>query len=160
MAVKKIRMSSEGYKKLEEELEYLSTEKRKEIAEKLSVARGFGDLSENSEYDEAKNEQGIIEARIQEINTTLANAVIVDESELLGDAVDLGAIVTLKDLELNEEMTLKIVGSTEADPNNNKISEDSPIGIAIIGKKVGDIIEVEAPIGTIKMEILDMYKNS
>lgn len=154
MAVKKIRMSAEGYKKMEQELEYLITVRRAEVAEKLKEARSFGDLSENAEYDEAKNEQGILEAKIQEMEITIANAIVVDESEFLGDEVEVGTTVTLKDLDLDEEMVLQIVGSTEADPENNKISEDAPIGIAALKKKVGDIIEVEAPMGSIRMEIL------
>lgn len=154
MAVKKVRMSAEGYKKMEQELEYLITVRRAEVAQKLKEARAFGDLSENAEYDEAKNEQGILEAKIQEMEMTIANAIVVDESELSNDEVEVGSVVTLKDLELDEEMTLQIVGSTEADPENNKISEDAPIGIAALKKKVGDIIEVEAPVGTIRMEIL------
>ena len=158
MAVKKVRMSAEGYKNLEKELEYLVTVRRAEVAQKLKEARSFGDLSENAEYDEAKNEQAILESKIQEMEATIANAVVVDESELSNDEVGVGSFVTLRDLELEEDMTLQIVGSTEADPENNKISEDAPIGIAALKKKVGDIIEVEAPIGTIKMEILAIGK--
>lgn len=154
MAVKKIRMSAEGYKKMEQELEYLITVRRAEVAEKLKEARSFGDLSENAEYDEAKNEQGILEAKIQEMEMTIANAIVVDDSDFLGDEVEVGTTVTFKDLDLDEEMVLQIVGSTEADPENNKISEDAPIGIAALKKKVGDIIEVEAPAGSIRMEIL------
>ena len=158
MAVKKVRMSAEGYKNLEKELEYLVTVRRAEVAQKLKEARSFGDLSENAEYDEAKNEQAILESKIQEMETTIANAVVVDESELSNDEVGVGSFVTLRDLELNEDMTLQIVGSTEADPINNKISEDAPIGIAALKKKVGDVIEVEAPVGIIKMEILAIGK--
>lgn len=158
MAVKKVRMSAEGYKKLEQDLEYLVTVRRAEVAQKLKEARAFGDLSENAEYDEAKNEQGILEAQITEMEITLANAVVVDESELSNDEVGVGSVVTLKDLELNEEMTIQIVGSTEADPYGNKVAEDAPIGIAALKKKVGDVIEVEAPIGIIKMEILSIGK--
>lgn len=158
MAVKKVRMSAEGYKNLEKELEYLVTVRRAEVAQKLKEARSFGDLSENAEYDEAKNEQAILESKIQEMEATIANALVVDESELSNDEVGVGSFVTLRDLELEEDMTLQIVGSTEADPENNKISEDAPIGIAALKKKVGDIIEVEAPIGTIKMEILAIGK--
>ncbi|MCH5348129.1 MAG: transcription elongation factor GreA [Oscillospiraceae bacterium] len=158
MAVKKVRMSAEGYKNLEKELEYLVTVRRTEVAQKLKEARSFGDLSENAEYDEAKNEQAILESKIQEMETTIANAVVVDESELSNDEVGVGSVVTLRDLELEEDMTLQIVGSTEADPENNKISEDAPIGIAALKKKVGDIIEVEAPVGVIKMEILAIGK--
>lgn len=156
MAVKKVRMSAEGLKKLEAELDYLVTVRRAEVAQKLKEARAFGDLSENAEYDEAKNEQGILEAKIQEMELTIANAVVVDESELSNDEVGVGSIVKLKDLELDEVMELQIVGSTEADPENDKISDDSPIGIAVMKKKVGDVVEVEAPIGIIKMEILEI----
>lgn len=158
MAVKKVRMSAEGYKNLEKELEYLVTVRRAEVAQKLKEARSFGDLSENAEYDEAKNEQAILESKIQEMESTIANAVVVDESELSNDEVGVGSLVTLRDLELEEDMTLQIVGSTEADPENNRISEDAPISIAALKKRVGDIIEVEAPIGTIKMEILAIGK--
>jgi transcription elongation factor GreA len=158
MANKKIRMSADGLAKLEKELEYLITVKRAEVAQKLKEARAFGDLSENAEYDEAKNEQGILESKIQEIEMTIANAIIVSEDELSNDEVNVGSVVVLKDLELDEKMKLQIVGSTEADPENDKISEDSPIGIAAMKKKVGDIIEVEAPIGIIKMEILEISK--
>ena len=156
MAVKKVRMPAEGLKKLEAELDYLVTVRRAEVAQKLKEARAFGDLSENAEYDEAKNEQGILEAKIQEMEITIANAVVVDESELSNDEVGVGSIVKLKDLELDEIMELQIVGSTEADPENDKISEDSPIGIAVLKKKVGDVVEVEAPVGIIKMEILEI----
>ena len=135
MAAKKVRMSAEGYKNLEKELEYLITVRRAEVAQKLKEARAFGDLSENAEYDEAKNEQGILEAKIQEMELTIANAVVVDESELSNDEIGVGSYVTLKDLELDEEMTVQIVGSTEADPDNNKISEDAPIGIAASKRK-------------------------
>ncbi|MGN0585984.1 MAG: transcription elongation factor GreA [Oscillospiraceae bacterium] len=158
MAVKKVRMSAEGLANLEKELEHLVTVRRAEVAQKLKEARGFGDLSENAEYDEAKNEQGILEARIQELELTIANAVVVDESELSNDEIGVGSIVTLLDMELDEEMTLQIVGSTEADPENNKISDESPIGIAAIKKKVGDVIEVEAPVGIIKMKVLSISK--
>lgn len=158
MAIKKVRMSAEGYKNLEKELEYLVTVKRAEVAQKLKEARSFGDLSENAEYDEAKNEQAILESQIQEMEATIANAVVVDESELSDDEVGVGSIVTLRDLELEKDMTVQIVGSTEADHKKNKISEDAPIGVAALKKKVGDIIEVEAPVGTIKMEILAIGK--
>ncbi len=158
MAVKKVKMSAEGLAKLEKELEYLITVKRAEVAQKLKEARAFGDLSENAEYDEAKNEQGILEARIQEMELTVANAVIVDEAELSNDEVNVGSFVIFKDLELDETMKLQIVGSTEADPDNDKISDESPIGVAAMKKKVGDIIEVEAPVGIIHMQILEISK--
>lgn len=158
MAVKKVRISAEGLAKLEKELEYLITVKRAEVAQKLKEARAFGDLSENAEYDEAKNEQGILEARIQEMELTVANAVVVDEAELSNDEVNVGSFVVLKDLELDETMKLQIVGSTEADPENDRISDESPIGIAAMKKKAGDIIEVEAPVGIIQMQILEISK--
>ena len=151
-----ILLTQEGYDKLEAERDHLVSVRRKEVSERLKEAISYGDLSENAEYDEAKNEQGILEAKIQEMELTIANAVVVDESELSNDEVGVGSIVKLKDLELDEVMELQIVGSTEADPENDKISEDSPIGIAVLKKKVGDVVEVEAPVGIIKMEILEI----
>ncbi len=158
MAMKKIKMSAEGLKNLEKELEYLITVKRAEVAQKLKEARSFGDLSENAEYDEAKNEQGILEARIQEMELTVSNAQVVDEAELSTDVVGVGSFVTVYDMEFEENMNLQIVGSTEADPENNKISDESPIGIAIINKRIGDVIEVEAPMGLIKMKVIEISK--
>ncbi len=158
MAVKKVRMSAEGLANLEKEKEYLVTVRRAEVAQKLKEARGFGDLSENAEYDEAKNEQGILEARIQEIEMTIANAIVVSDEDLSNDEVGVGSVVTLEDLELEEKMTLQIVGSTEADPENNKISDESPIGMAVLKKKVGETFEVEAPIGIIRMKVLEISK--
>ena len=157
MAVKKIKMSAEGYRALEEKLEYLKNVRRKEVAEKLKEARSQGDLSENAEYDAAKDEQGILEADIADLELKIANAEIVGDDDLSEDEIGVGSKVKLKDLELDEIMDLQIVGSTEADPENNKISEDSPIGIAAM-KKVGDILEVEAPIGVIRMEVLEISK--
>jgi len=158
MAVKKIRMSAEGLKDLEKQLEYLKNVRRAEVAQKLKEARSFGDLSENAEYDEAKNEQAILEAEIVDVEMKINNAEVVSDSDLSTDEIGVGSYVKLKDLELNEVMELQIVGSTEADPENNKISEDAPIGIAALKKKVGDILEVEAPIGIIRMEVLEISK--
>ncbi|MBQ2824246.1 MAG: transcription elongation factor GreA [Oscillospiraceae bacterium] len=158
MAIKKMRMSAEGLANLEKELEYLVTVRRAEVAQKLKEARSFGDLSENAEYDEAKNEQGILEARIQEMEQTIANAIVVSEDELSSDEVGVGSVVTLLDMELDEEMTLQIVGSTEADPENNKISDESPIGMAVLKKHVDDVFEVEAPVGIIQMKVLSISK--
>ena len=158
MAVKKIRMSAEGLKDLEKQLEYLKNVRRAEGAQKLKEARSFGDLSENAEYDEAKNEQAILEAEIVDVEMKINNAEVVSDSDLSTDEIGVGSYVKLKDLELDEVMELQIVGSTEADPENNKISEDAPIGIAALKKKVGDILEVEAPIGVIRMEFLDISK--
>ena len=158
MAVKKIRMSAEGLKDLEKQLEYLKNVRRAEVTQKLKEARSFGDLSENAEYDEAKNEQAILEAEIVDVEMKINNAEVVSDSDLSTDEIGVGSYVKLKDLELDEVMELQIVGSTEADPENNKISEDAPIGIAALKKKVGDILEVEAPIGVIRMEVLEISK--
>lgn len=158
MAVKKIRMSAEGLKDLEKQLEYLKNVRRAEVAQKLKEARSFGDLSENAEYDEAKNEQAILEAEIVDVEMKINNAEVVSDSDLSTDEIGVGSYVKLKDLELDEILELQIVGSTEADPENNKISEDAPIGVAALKKKVGDILEVEAPIGIIRMEVLEISK--
>ena len=158
MAVKKVRMSAEGLANLEKEKEYLITVKRAEVAQKLKEASCFGDLSYIAEYDVAKNEQGIVEARIQELEMTIANAIVVSDEDISSDEVGVGSYVELLDLELDEKMNLQIVGSTEADPENNKISEDSPIGIAALKKKAGDEIEVDAPVGIIRMKILSISK--
>ena len=151
-------ISKAGYAKLEQDLEYLVTVRRREVAEKLKEARSFGDLSENAEYDEAKNEQGILEARIAELENILANAVVVDDDDISVTEIGVGSIIKLRDLELDEVETLQIVGSTESDPDNNKISDESPIGKAALNKKVGDVFEVEAPVGTIKFEVLEISK--
>ncbi|AKA71371.1 transcription elongation factor GreA [Clostridium scatologenes] len=157
-AKKKYIMTYEGVKKLENELEYLKTVKRKEITEKIKVALSFGDLSENSEYDEAKNEQAFVEGRIIQLENMLKNATIVDESEIPLDVVSVGSIVKVKDYEFDEEVEYTIVGSAEADPMNNKISNESPVGSGLVGKKIGDIIEVQVPDGVSKYEILGIRR--
>lgn len=151
---KKYMITYEGIRKLEEELEYLKTTKRKEISEKIKVALSFGDLSENSEYDEAKNDQAFVEGRIAQIENMLKNANVIDESDLKGDIVSVGSKVTVKDYQFDEEIEFAIVGSAEADPIENKISNESPVGSALIGKKVGDEIEVNVPDGVDKYKIL------
>lgn len=153
---KKYVMTYEGIKKLEEELEFLKTVKRKEITEKIKVALGYGDLSENSEYDEAKNEQAFVEGRIIQLENMLRNASVVDESELEKDVVSIGSVVRVKDFDFNEEIEFHIVGSAEADPMEYKISNESPVGSALIGKKSGDIIEVNVPEGVSKYEVLEI----
>ncbi|MGN1089059.1 MAG: transcription elongation factor GreA [Huintestinicola sp.] len=158
MAIKKIKMTAEGLRDLEEKLEYLKNVRRAEVAQKLKEARSFGDLSENAEYDEAKNEQAILEAEIADVEMKVANAEVVSDDDLSTDEINVGSYVKLKDLEFDEILDIQIVGSTEADPENNKISEDAPIGIAAIKKRVGDILEVEAPMGIIKMEVLEISK--
>ena len=156
---KKNIMTYEGIKKLEEELEYLKTVRRKEITEKIKVALGYGDLSENSEYDEAKNDQAFNEGRIIQLENMLKNAVVVDESEIPTDKVSVGSIVKVMDYEFDEEVEYAIVGSAEADPMNFKISNESPVGSALLGKKVGDVVEVTVPSGVSKFEILEDRKS-
>ena len=156
---KKYVMTYEGVKKLEEELEYLKTVKRKEITEKIKVALGYGDLSENSEYDEAKNDQAFTEGRIIQLENMLKNAVVVDENEIPKDKVSVGSIVKVKDYDFDEEVDYSIVGSAEADPMNFKISNESPVGSALIGKKVGDVVEVVVPNGVSKFEILSIRRD-
>ena len=156
---KKFIMTYEGIKKLEEELEYLKTVKRKEITEKIKVALGYGDLSENSEYDEAKNDQAFTEGRIIQLENMLKNAVVVDESEVPKDKVSVGSIVKVMDYEFDEEVEYTIVGSAEADPMNFKISNESPVGSALIGKKVGDVVEVAVPSGVSKFEVLEIRRD-
>ena len=152
-------MTYEGVKKLEEELEYLKTVKRKEITEKIKVALGYGYLSENSQYDEAKNDQAFTEGRIIQLENMLKNAVVVDESEIPKDKVSVGSIVKVMDYEFDEEVEYTIVGSAEADPMNFKISNESPVGSALIGKKVGDVVEVAVPSGVSKFEVLEIRRD-
>ena len=156
---KKFIMTYEGVKKLEEELEYLKTVKRKEITEKIKVALGYGDLSENSEYAEAKNDQAFTEGRIIQLENMLKNAVVVDESEIPKDKVSVGSIVKVMDYEFDEEVEYTIVGSAEADPMNFKISNESPVGSALLGKKVGDVVEVAVPSGVSKFEVLEIRRD-
>ena len=155
---KKFVMTYEGVKKLEDELEFLKTVKRKEITEKIKVALGYGDLSENSEYDEAKNEQAFTEGRIIQLENMLKNASIVDESEITTDKVAIGTVVKVKDFDFDEEVEYSIVGSAEADPMNFKISNESPVGAALLGKKVGETVEVVVPGGINKFEVLGIRR--
>lgn len=155
---KKYVMTYEGVRKLENELEFLKTTKRKEITEKIKVALGYGDLSENSEYDEAKNEQAFTEGRILQLENMLKNASVVDESDIPTDKVSVGSIVKIKDYEFDEIVEYSIVGSAEADPMNFKISNESPVGKGLIGKKIGEITEVIVPDGISKFEILDIRR--
>jgi len=155
---KPVVLSPEGLQKLQEELDYLRNVKRKEVAERLKEARSYGDLSENSEYDDARNEQAFVEGRITTLENMLRNAVVLDEEEAGAAAgtIRLGSTVVLKDLEFGDVVEYTIVGTVEADPSKNKISNESPVGQAIIGKVKGDVVEVQAPIGTIKFEIVDV----
>lgn len=157
-AAKQVILTSEGLEKLEKELEYLKTVKRQEVAAEIKVALGYGDLSENSEYDEAKNKQAQMEIRIVEIEAMLKNAKVIDEAEISTDTVSLGCTVTVYDVEFDEEIEYSIVGSTEADPSNGKISDESPVGSALLGKKVGDVVEIPAPAGSIEMKVVAINK--
>ena len=151
-------VSKAGFAKLQEDLEYLITVRRSEVAQKLKEARSFGDLSENAEYDEAKNDQAILEARINELEYIIANANVVDDDDISVDEIGIGSVIKLRDLELYEIEEPQIVGSTESDPDNGRISDESPIGKAALKKKVGDVFEVEAPMGTLKFEVIDISK--
>jgi transcription elongation factor GreA len=149
----KFKMSKERIKELEEELFYLQTVREKEVAELIREARSFGDLSENSEYDEAKTEQGKLYSKIAELKNILNNAEVISSNPEL-DKVGLGNKVTVLDFELNEEIAYYVVGSQEADPSRYRISNESPVGSGLFGHKVGDIVEIETPAGKIKFEIL------
>lgn len=156
--VKKTKITYEGLKKLEDELSELKIVKRKEVAQKIKEARELGDLSENAEYDAAKDEQRDIEARIEEIEKILKNVEVVDEDEVDLSKVSIGCKIKIKDLEFDDELEFKIVGSTEANSLKGKISNESPVGKAVEGRKVGDVVEVEAQDGIVKYEILEIQK--
>ena len=158
MPQKETLLTYEGLKKLEEELEYLKTEKRREVAERIKVALGFGDLSENSEYDEAKNEQAKVEMKIVDLENKLRNVKIIDEDEIDTKTVQVGNTVQVLDMEYDEKIDYTIVGSEEADLLENKISNESPIGKALLGKKKNDVVEVEAPGGLLSFKILKITK--
>lgn len=158
MPEKEILLTQEGYNNLEKELEELKTVKRYEISERIKVALGFGDLSENSEYDEAKNAQAANETKIAELEQKLRYARIIDESEVDTETVQVGNIVRVLDMEFKEEEEYTIVGTTEVDLSVNKISNESPIAMGLLGKKVGDITSVDAPAGIIKFKILEIKK--
>lgn len=158
MAEKKYVMTYEGVKKLEDELEYLKTTKRKEITERIKVALGYGDLSENSEYDEAKNDQAFVEGRIMQLENMLKNATVVDETDVSTEIVSVGSIVKVKDYDFDEEVEFIIVGSAEADPMENKISNESPVGRGLVGQRVGAIVEIPVPDGVSKYEILEIRR--
>ena len=158
MEEKEIILTREGYKKLEEELNYLKTEKRTEISERIKIALGFGDLSENAEYDEAKTAQRENEDKIAELENQLRNAKVIDEKGIDTETVQIGNIVKVHDIEFNEDIEYTIVGSTEVKLAENKISNESPLGKALLGAKKGDTVDVDAPAGIIKYKILDITK--
>ena len=155
---KEFKITSTRLKELEEELNYLKTTREKEVAEQIKEARSFGDLSENSEYDEAKNEQAKLYGRIAEVENILANAVVIEETDEPADHVGLGCKVRVLDMDLDEEEEYTIVGSQEADPMNYCISDDSPFGRAMAGHHIGDIVEVDAPVGVLKFRIMSVEK--
>ena len=157
---KKVVMTYDGLKKMEQELENLKTVRRKEVAEKIKEARGQGDLSENAEYDAAKEEQGEIESRIVQLENLLRNAEVIDEDVLKMDVVNLGSKVTVLDVEFDEEMEYTIVGSTEANSLKGKISNESPVGKALLGAKVGDIVNVETQAGVLQYKVLEIQRSN
>lgn len=160
MAAKPTMLTAEGLKNLEDELKFLQNVKRKEIAEKIKVARSYGDLSENSEYDDAKNEQAIMEARISTIEAILKTAVIIDESNTSNEHVHLTSVVKVEMIKTGKQAQYKIVGSgsNETNPREGKISDESPIGKALMNKSVGDVVEVETPGGVIALKVLEISK--
>lgn len=156
MSPKEVVLTQDGLKKLEEELAYLKSVKRREIASRIKTAISFGDLSDNSEYEDAKNEQAFIEGRIITLEKMLRHARLIDSDEDNKEAVGFGSKVLLKELDSGEEMEFTIVGSAESDPKNNKISNESPVGRAIFGSRVGSVVEVKTPAGIIKYQILEI----
>jgi transcription elongation factor GreA len=158
MPDKKVLLTYSGLRELEDELQNLKLVRRKDVAEKIKEARAQGDLSENAEYDAAKEEQGEIESRIVELEKILKNAEVIDEDEISLEIISVGCKVKIYDLEFEEEIDYAIVGSTEADPLNYKISNESPVGSALIGSKIGDVVEAETPNGVIKVKVLDIHR--
>lgn len=156
MSDKEVILTPDGLKRLEEELETLKSVKRREVAERIKVAIGYGDISENSEYEDAKNEQAFIEGRVLTLEKMLRNARIINSDEIVTDVVSIGVTVNVEDMEYGDVMEYTIVGTAESDPLNNKISNESPVGRAIIGKKIGTIVDVSVPAGVIQYKILDI----
>ena len=154
----KQKYTKQGYQDLVDELKYLKLTRREEIKEQIATARGFGDLSENAEYDEARNEQAKVEARIQELESLIENAEIIDESTMDVRSISLGSVVKLLDEDFDEEITYSIVGSNQADPLEQKISDVSPIGRALMGKKAGDSVTVTAPAGELHFKVLEVTR--
>ena len=160
MTEKKVVLTYDGLKNMEAELENLKTVRRKDVAEKIKEARGQGDLSENAEYDAAKEEQAEIEARIVQLEKMLRNAEVIDEEDGAKDTISLGTTVTVLDVEFDEEMEYTIVGSAEADPMNGRISNESPVGMALLGNKKDDIIMIETPDGEVEFKVLRFTKQN
>jgi transcription elongation factor GreA len=154
--VKEVILTREGYEKLKQEIAYLSTEKRREVAERIRHAREFGDINENAEYDDAKNEQAMLEHRIAVLEERLRSARVIEAKDVAKDVVSIGSRVRLKDLEAGQTVEYQIVGSAEANPSENKLSNESPVGKAILGRRKGEVVEVAAPRGSLKFKILDI----
>ncbi len=154
--MKEVILTAEGHKKLQQEIAYLSNEKRREVAERIRIAREFGDIAENAEYDDAKNEQAHLEARIAMLEERLKNARVVTKREIKSGEVSIGTKVRLRDMDAKETLEYHIVGSAEADPAELKLSNESPVGKAIMGRKKGEVVEVSAPRGTLKYKILEI----
>jgi len=157
-AEKEIVITKEGLKKIEEELEHLRTVHRKAVAERIRESKQFGELTENSEYEEAKNEQAFVEGRILELKRILQNAHVIESDEVHTDQVGVGSKVTVRDLDTKDEWVYTIVGSVEADPGEDRISDESPVGQALMGHKVGDIVTVEVPAGAARYQIINIGK--
>ncbi|NLL05538.1 MAG: transcription elongation factor GreA [Clostridiaceae bacterium] len=158
MVNKEVVLTYEGLQKLEQELESLKTVKRREVAERIKQALSFGDISENSEYDEAKNEQAQVEGRIIQLENMLKNAKVIDEDDIKTDVVSVGSKVTILDMEFDEEIEYYIVGSAEANPSQFKISNESPVGSSLMGKKKGTVVDVVVPDGIVKYKIINIKK--
>jgi transcription elongation factor GreA len=154
--LKEVILTPEGYEKLKQEIDYLQNEKRREVAERIRVAREFGDIAENAEYDDAKNEQAMLEHRIAQLEERLLSARVITKKEISKDTVSVGATVRLKDMATNKSVEYHIVGSAEANPSENKLSNESPVGKAIMGHKKGEVVEVAAPRGSLKFKILEI----
>ncbi len=158
MGEKEVILTLDGLKKLEQELEHYKSVKRREVAQRIKEAIEFGDISENSEYEDAKNEQAMIEGRILTLEKMLRNARVIDEGEIHTDVVSIGSTILLKDLDFGDEIDYTIVGSAEADPAKNKISNESPVGKAVLGQKTGSIVEVSVPAGLLRYQVLNIRK--
>ena len=154
--MKEVILTADGFKKLQKEIDHLRTEKRREVAERIRVAREFGDIAENAEYDDAKNEQAMLEHKIAQLEERLLSARVITKKEISKDAVSVGSHVRLRDMQANKTFEYHIVGSAEANPAQNKLSNESPVGKAIIGHKKGDVVEVSAPRGALKFKILEI----
>src|SRR5436853_2816164 len=154
--LKEVILTADGYKKLQQEIDRLRTEKRREVAERIRVGREFGDIAENAEYDGAKNEQAMLEHKIAQLEERLLSARVITKKEISKDAVSVGSRVRLRDMQTNKTFEYHIVGSAEANPAENKLSNESPVGKAIIGHKKGDVVEVTAPRGSLKFKILEI----